>query len=391
MSAPTVHVVLEGEFWRDADGTVWGAGGFGDDFWQRYLAVFDRLVVVSRFGRGAPPPQTAPTRDPRVSFVPLPFYRGAAGFAKVLPTAWKPLREVARAEGAFILRLPGSACNIIGLLRLSESRPFGVELVGDPDEVSSSLRLGWARPMLRTAWVASTRRIVHRAAAVSYVTSRTLQARYPAGAGRPTFAISSITLDDHDFATSAHRLEPGKAPLRLVFCGTLSQLYKGPDVLIRAVAQLVRRGVDVQATIIGDGTHRSELQALCSAEGVASRIRFLGQLSRAEVFRELDQGDLFVLPSRAEGLPRAMIEAMARGLPCLGSRVGGIVELLDERALLPAGDAGALAETIATWSRDPALIDEMAARNLSSSRAFGSSELGPRRTSFYELVRSSGA
>ena len=64
-----VHVVLEGEFWQDSDGTVWGTGGFGDAFWQRYLAVFERVVVVSRFGRGAPPPHSVATRDPRVGFV----------------------------------------------------------------------------------------------------------------------------------------------------------------------------------------------------------------------------------------------------------------------------------------------------------------------------------
>lgn len=391
MNASTVHVVLEGEFWRDSDGTVWGAGGFGDAFWQRYLAVFTRVVVVSRFGRGAPPPHLAPSRDPRVAFVPLPFYRGAAGFASVGPAMWRLLREVARADGSCILRAPGAAGTLVGLLRGAARRPFGVELVGDPAEVTASLPLGWARPLIRAAWVSSTRRIVRDAVAVSYVTSQTLQARYPAGAERPSFAISSVMLDDDDFAPAPRRYVPGAAPARLLFCGTLSRLYKGPDVLIRSVARSVRQGLDVEATIIGDGIHRSRLEALCAAEGVAPRIRFLGQRPRADVFRELDRSDLFVLPSRTEGLPRAMIEAMARGLPCLGSRVGGIVELLDERALVPAGDADALAGRIAAWLRDPPLMAAMAQRNLDAARAFGARELEPRRTLFYESVRASGS
>ena len=105
-------------------------------------------------------------------------------------------------------------------------------------------------------------------------------------------------------------------------------LQEGTDVLIEAIARCVRSGVDLTAVIAGDGKYRPALMALAERIGISSRIQFVGQVTEGKPVRDiLDKSDLFVLPSRTEGLPRAMIEAMARGLPCIGSAVGGIPEL----------------------------------------------------------------
>jgi glycosyltransferase involved in cell wall biosynthesis len=170
--------------------------------------------------------------------------------------------------------------------------------------------------------------------------------------------------------------------------GTLAQLYKAPDVLLDAVAACVRGGLDIRLRIVGDGNHRPELEARAAALGLGERASFRGQLTEGEpVRRELDQADLFVLPSHQEGLPRAMIEAMARALPCIGSTVGGIPELLLPEDLVPPGDAARLARKIREVVTDPERMARMSARNLGTAREYRSAILRPRRISFYEHLR----
>ena len=96
--------------------------------------------------------------------------------------------------------------------------------------------------------------------------------------------------------------------------------------------------------MIGEGRYRGELQQLATGLGVDTH--FTSQLKRAEVMTQLDRADLFVLASRTEGLPRALLEAMARGLPCVATRVGGIPELLDDDVLCDGGSVAQLVDRI---------------------------------------------
>jgi glycosyltransferase involved in cell wall biosynthesis len=121
---------------------------------------------------------------------------------------------------------------------------------------------------------------------------------------------------------------------------------------------------------------------------VADRVTFRGQLPAGpEVRAELDQADVFLLPSRTEGLPRALVEAMARGLPCVGSTVGGIPELLPAEDMVPPGDAGALASKIREVVTDPARMARMSERNLRAAQDYRQDVLQPRRDAFYRHVR----
>src|SRR5207253_6445170 len=117
--------------------------------------------------------------------------------------------------------------------------------------------------------------------------------------------------------------------------------------------------------------YRSELESRANAAGLNGAARFRGQLASPDAVRaELDRADLFVLPSRQEGLPRAMLEAMARGLPCIGSTVGGIPELLPAEDLVPPGDASALTQKIHDVLGDPQRMARMSARNLEKAREY---------------------
>jgi glycosyltransferase involved in cell wall biosynthesis len=170
--------------------------------------------------------------------------------------------------------------------------------------------------------------------------------------------------------------------------GTLAHLYKGPDVLIDAVARCLQAGLDLRLKLVGDGKHRKQLEARAAGQGLAGRVTFLGQLSAGAAVRDvLDEADAFVLPSRTEGLPRAMVEAMARALPCIGSTVGGIPELLPAEDMVPPGDVEALASKIREVVTNPRRMARMSASNLEKAQEYREEVLAQRRAEFYRHVQ----
>lgn len=101
---------------------------------------------------------------------------------------------------------------------------------------------------------------------------------------------------------------------------------KGIDVLIRAWANVVQQEKNLRLIVVGDGPLEGELRELARALGVDEFVEFGGMVQNAkELLRDVD---LFVLPSRAEGLSNALLEAMSNGLPCIATNVGGNTELL---------------------------------------------------------------
>jgi glycosyltransferase involved in cell wall biosynthesis len=129
---------------------------------------------------------------------------------------------------------------------------------------------------------------------------------------------------------------------------------KGLDVLLHALATLAAEDLRPQLWIAGDGPERAVLEELAAT--LAVKARFLGR--RRDVPDLLAACDLFVLPSRNEGLGVAALEAMAAGRAVVASRVGGLAEaVVDERTglLVPPGDAASLARALARLAREPAL------------------------------------
>jgi colanic acid/amylovoran biosynthesis glycosyltransferase len=103
---------------------------------------------------------------------------------------------------------------------------------------------------------------------------------------------------------------------------------KGHLILLRAFANLLRCGHTLQLRLIGDGVERSGLEAFVKSEGIDTSVIFEGSLNHEATRQMLMQADLFVLASFAEGLPVALMEAMAMEIPCLSTFVAGIPELI---------------------------------------------------------------
>jgi glycosyltransferase involved in cell wall biosynthesis len=150
---------------------------------------------------------------------------------------------------------------------------------------------------------------------------------------------------------------PHTGRMRIVSVGRLSP-EKGQLGLLEAFSGLVKRGLDVELRIIGDGPLHAELQNRLQADGLADRCVLVGRRSEPEVAVELASADVFALSSFMEGLPVALMEALAMRLGVIAPSVAGIPELVEhERTglLFTAGRWDQLEEGLARLISDPAL------------------------------------
>ncbi len=380
-------VVLEFRFHQTPDGAVWTPTAFARTFWDRYLEVFDGVKVIARARRVAVPEEDARRVDGNgVSFAAVPYYVGPLQYLRRARQVQRAVRHAIATNDAVILRVGSQLAGCLSPWLRRTGRPYGLEVVGDPRDafapgaVRHPLRL-----LFRSHFVRALKLQCAGACGAAYVTDSVLQRRYPCR--RHSAGISDIELPEEAFAR-AGGVDLSERGDRLVFVGSLEQMYKAPDILLDAIALCARRGSKLHLALIGDGRHRKELEGRAAALGIQDQVGFLGQLPAGDAIRaELDQASLFVLPSRTEGLPRAMLEAMARGLPCVGAAVGGIPELLPAEDLVPSGDAGALSRKILEVLSDRPRMERMSARNLAKAGEYRDQILLPRRKAFYEHIR----
>lgn len=385
-----VVVTLEQRFDRTPDGKVWTQVAFAHSFWTRYLEVFDHVSVVARTRDVPSVPSDWQRADGEgVSFAAIPYYIGPWQYLLKSRQVKQAARNAVGPDDAVIFRLSSQIASCIQPMLFRSGHPYGVEVVADPYDVFAPGAIKHPlRPFFRWSSPPNLRRQCARACAAAYVTEDALQRRYPPASGAFSTHYSSVELPNSAFAAAPRFDDRDKQPFTLISVGTLAQLYKAPDVLIDAVATCVQSGLNLRLILVGDGKHRSELEVRSHASGIADRVCFLGQLSAGDAVRALlDRADLFILPSRQEGLPRAMIEAMARSLPCIGSTVGGIPELLQSEDLVPPGDAVALADKIREVVTDRDRMTRMSARNLEKAKDYRDEVLRERRNEFYSYVR----
>ena len=300
------------------------------------------------------------------------------------------IREaVATHAEAVILRIPTLqiAAVLHPLLRES-GHPYGAEIVADPHGYFSPGTIKHPlRPYFRWLHCHLLHQQVQGACAAAYVTEHALQRRFPPNPSAFTTVYSSVELPDNALRSSPRQFLRTPRPATLITVATLGSLIKAPDVLIEAVSRCRRQGMDIRLKLVGDGRYRAKMEQLAASLDLGDAVSFLGQLTTgATIFQQLDQADVFVLPSRSEALPRALIEAMARALPCICTRVGGNAEILAEEDMVPINDADALAHAICEVVTHPGRMGAMSERNLQTALRFRESVLRERRVALYQTV-----
>ena len=177
------------------------------------------------------------------------------------------------------------------------------------------------------------------------------------------------------------------APVRTFLSVTSFSPEKATPLLVRAFAQVAGSGSDVRLLLVGDGPERSECEGIASRLGVSDRVEFTGY--RVDVPVQLAAGDAFVLSSVNENLPLALLQAMAYGMPCVATRVGGVPEALGSAGLLVRpGDHRALAAAMSRLVDAPGLASDLGRRAVERVRGrFSLTACADRHAELWDRVR----
>ena len=382
----TLYFATEARFVKHA-GNYYSLGGFAAELWKRYLEHFDDVVVIARVSgdKSLVRDESMLASHPNVRFVDLPYYVGFSGFLKNMTRIRRIISDNLVPDACYICRLPGQIGGMVSEMLRHKGLRYACEVVGNPWDVYAKGSVSHPlRPLIRIVSTLSLKRQVKGAAACLYVTGETLQKMYPADSEAFSIGVSDVNIPDELYAKSPKVLH-SKKEYTLISVGSLDQMYKSPDVLLKSMSWLKQGGVDLRLVWLGNGRYRSDMVALAEKLGVNAE--FKGAMASDQVHEELEKADIFVLASRTEGLPRAIVEAMAHGLPCIGSRVGGIPELLDDAVLVEKENIFELARVIEKFILTPEFADQQAKRNLQTSLLFRSARLKQMRDTFFEYIK----
>jgi glycosyltransferase involved in cell wall biosynthesis len=368
---------------------------FSYKLFERYLKYFDRIIICARVKEGLMGEVLEANKVSKgnVEVVPLPYYVGFNQFIMKYflfnKAVKQAIKKLSNEKVSFLCRIPGR----VGAVAISHLRKkkisYGVEVVGDPYDVLSN---GATRhpliKLIRFFSAKSLRKIAWEAPAAIYVTESKLQERYPNN--NYNVGVSDVHMPEHAYIRKEDIIVKDSDELTLICIGTLEQMYKAPDVMLKALKLIIDRGYKSRLLWIGDGLFKQKMMELAESIGISDSVSFIGKLPSGNAVREkLDNADIFIMPSRMEGLPRAMVEAMARGLPCIGTKLCGIQELLENKMLVEVNDIEGLATKIIEAIDSYQLRSEQAEINLTKSLNYRESLLEPKREVFYKKLSQS--
>ena len=362
------------------------------EFYQRYLRVFDKLRIVNRVidekelkkGR-------IMINDSRIEIFPLPIFHGPKEYAKTYFSVGRAMQDAVFGCDAAILRLPSTVAQRISKQVIKAGIPYATEIVFDAFDGAETANNIYEKILWRVI-DRQMRNICANADGVACVTANYLQRRYFSKKSNHFENHYSTLNMDKSFFTSARKY-PVKQILTIAHVDLQIGLHsrKGTDIIIQTLGKLKReKGIIVNVKFAGDDWDNSTEKILSYAkkQGVEAQVECVGYLSRPELTLFLDNADLFVLPTKAEGLPRVILEAIAKGLPTITTPASGNPELISADYLVQFYDVDTLAQKIELLVTNKDEYERVSKENYEHSLQYEGSILQSRRDDFYRLLKS---
>lgn len=231
-----------------------------------------------------------------------------------------------------LIYCPGALGTLAGMFALLLRKPLVVIAVGSPAAaLSPEVAPGHMGTAVRIVAHAAMRLLCRQSDVCRYVTRHAIQSDYPPGPKTNSFEMT----DAVDLPEGNSRDFPTHRPIHALTVATLERPYKGIADLISVIQICRNNGLDIQLDIVGEGCLRHELEQ-SALKLVGDHVIFHGPLYGTALIDAYMNADCFLLASWTEGMPRVLVEAMASGLPCVATSVGGVPELVEDEQLAEA-------------------------------------------------------
>lgn len=377
------------KFYKDSKNNYYSPGNFPYSVFTRYLSVFDEVLVVARYKNLNQIRNLPLSNGPNVRFLNIPSTSSIIGRLFERSQLNKQIIQGLLEVDAVIARLPSE----IGLrtVKLAEKmgKKWAVEVVG------CAWNGYWTHGSLIAKLFAPfaylrTKKVISKSKYTLYVTKYFLQHRYPSNGEKVACSNVEIEhLDDNVLQKKIDFLSKPTIVFKIGLIGSLATRTKGLKTAILALRKLKNIEKNVLLEVVGDGSKEFWLK-LVNKYKLNSMVNIRGTLEKGrEIENFLDSCHLYIQPSKTEGLPRALIEAMSRSCPAIGSNVGGIPELLDSQFLHSPKNYKRLTDLIINFIQNKKLRVDQAKRNYKVAQEYDKQIIDKRRYNFLKKFRNS--
>lgn len=359
-----------------------------DEMFMRYYYIANELTVLIRVNKISK--VEAEQKFSKITLLPFeviqcPNISNIKGMLLYKQKAKNIIFDAVSKSDYIIARLPSFIGNMAIKMACEMNKPYLVEVVACPWDAlwNHSLKGKFVAPYMYF----KTKKLVKDAKYVVYVTNEFLQKRYPTNG--KSVNCSNVALKEFDDNVLINRLNKinNLKDGRKIVIGTAAAVdvrYKGQQYVIKALGELKKKGItnyEYQLVGGGDQTH---LKSIIEKYNVTDQVKFLGSIPHDKVFNWLDSIDIYVQPSRQEGLPRSLIEAMSRALPAFGANTGGIPELLESQFIFSnrRKKVDEICNILLSFIKDT--MKEQARRNYEEAKKYDKEIIEERRRKFFE-------
>jgi len=361
---------------------------FSYDILKRYIQHFSSVTFVARYKDLEDKVDLPLASGDGVEFVLLDSISNLNSFFSLRQKYKKLLIDLIKRHDRVIVRLPSEFAILTATLAQRHHKNYMAEVVGCGWDAMKNYG-GIISKLYAPLLYIRMQKAVKGAEYVLYVTNEFLQKRYHISSDAKTISLSNVKINVSKQVLK-HRLIKMELLKEKVIFGTIAKVdlkYKAIDTVIRTLSMLDTNLYDFEYRIVGDGNH-TQLQKLAQKLNIENKVFFDGLYTSKESLNSwLDNIDIYIHPSKQEGLPRALIEAMSRGCPAIASDVGGIPELLDKEMLFSHKDITTFIYLLETLPLDVDKMKEQAIKNHTKSYEFQTHILEQKRKEFLEQFK----